>query len=112
MKSLVKVLQKELPDNSFDIIYVDGGHAAQTVFAQAAITWQLLKIGGVLIFDDYQWRKGKWPIDLRPEMVIDTFLTAYSQELELLNRQRNVFVRKVKGSNKSTHSKFFDKYLF
>ncbi len=103
---------RKLPDSSFDLIYIDGGHAAKTVFAQAAICWQLLKTGGVLIFDDYHWRKDKWPLDLRPEMVIDTFLTAYSQELELLNRERNVFVRKAKGSGKPTRSKFFKQYIY
>lgn len=107
-----EVETKKLPEESFDIIYIDGGHTAQIVFAQAAFTWQLLKTGGILIFDDYLWRKDKWPIDLRPEMVIDTFLTAYSQELELLNRKRNIFVRKVNGSGKLTRSKFFDQYVY
>lgn len=41
----------------FDIIYIDAAHFALNVMAEAAICWQMLKIGGVMIFDDYYDRK-------------------------------------------------------
>lgn len=49
-----EVLRKNLwPDGSFDLIYIDGNHTIQSVMRDFVHTWPLLKIGGVMIFDDY-----------------------------------------------------------
>ena len=40
-------------DHSFDLIYIDGHHTIQSVLRDYVHTWPLLKIGGVMIFDDY-----------------------------------------------------------
>jgi predicted O-methyltransferase YrrM len=39
----------------FDLIYVDGSHYANDVMVDAALSWALLRPGGMLIFDDYIW---------------------------------------------------------
>jgi predicted O-methyltransferase YrrM len=41
------------PNGSFDLIYIDGHHTIQCVLRDYVLTWPLLKIGGVMIFDDY-----------------------------------------------------------
>ena len=41
---------RNLPLNSFDIIYVDGDHRAAGVLADAVLSWDLLKPGGVPYF--------------------------------------------------------------
>ncbi len=41
------------PNNSFDLIYIDGHHTIQSVLRDYVLSWPLLKIGGVMIFDDY-----------------------------------------------------------
>lgn len=87
-----------LPLNSFDIVYVDGSHRAKHVFLDAALAWDLLKDGGLLIFDDYPWPSDRFPMDLRPKMPIDTFLLAFGDELELVHKDWQVAVRKVKGA--------------
>lgn len=46
---------RELPFDSYDIIYVDGSHAKDDALEDAILCWRLLKDGGVLIFDDYRW---------------------------------------------------------
>jgi predicted O-methyltransferase YrrM len=43
------------PDNSFDIIYVDGNHETEYVYRDACMSFQKLKSGGYIIFDDYDW---------------------------------------------------------
>ena len=40
----------------FDFIYIDAAHFALNVVAEAAISWQMLKIGGLMLFDDYKDR--------------------------------------------------------
>lgn len=42
-------------DGPYDIVYVDGWHSAFGALADGVMTWPLLKVGGVMIFDDYLW---------------------------------------------------------
>ena len=37
----------------FDVAYVDGSHAARDVMIDAAMGWELLRRGGVIVFHDY-----------------------------------------------------------
>ena len=88
---------RELPLGSYDLIYIDGSHRAKHVFVDAALSWDLLKEGGVLIFDDYLWNI-ELPSDLIPKGPIDTFLMAFGDEIELLHREYQVAIRKSKRS--------------
>jgi len=47
----------------FEIIYIDASHTAGDVLSDALLAWRLLKIGGLMIFDDFlldvcQWDEG------------------------------------------------------
>ena len=44
-------------DNSFDIIYIDGGHGQINVLEDAIMCFRKLKKGGYLILDDVNWLK-------------------------------------------------------
>lgn len=81
------------PDNTFDIIYVDGNHQPDYVLEDAVLSFRKLKVGGILIFDDYGFNG---PIG--PQRGIEAFLTAYSHRIVYLGgkEQSQVFVRKVK----------------
>lgn len=39
----------------YDIVYVDGWHAAFGAMADGLMAWPMLNVGGVMIFDDYLW---------------------------------------------------------
>ena len=47
------ISRREAP---FDLIYVDGSHQAPDVLTDAVLAFQLLRVGGIIIFDDYLWR--------------------------------------------------------
>ena len=83
----------KLPPESFDFIYVDGSHAARDVLADAVESWELLKTGGLLIFDDYQ-SEPQFPAELLPRTAIDAFITAYRDSLEIIHRDFQVILRK------------------
>jgi predicted O-methyltransferase YrrM len=86
---------RELPLGSYDLIYIDGSHRAKHVFLDAALSWDLLEGGGLLIFDDYLLNT-ELPSDLIPKGSIDTFLMAFGDEIELLHREYQIIVRKAK----------------
>jgi len=78
---------RNLPPESFDVIYIDGSHTGYDVLADAILAWELLKEDGVIIFDDYQWRRGGGlPPELKPGPAIDAFLTMYRDFLTVIHR--------------------------
>ena len=42
--------------NYFDFIYIDGSHMASDVLSDAILSFELLKINGIIGFDDYLWK--------------------------------------------------------
>lgn len=88
---------RKLPINNFDIIYIDGSHRGRDVFIDLAQSWMLLKQGGILIADDYLWKKEEYKIEERPQLAIDTFLQLFQNELIVVHKDLQVIVKKIKG---------------
>jgi predicted O-methyltransferase YrrM len=71
----------------FDLIYVDGSHTAADVLVDAALAFQLLRVGGVMVFDDYLWSMEPAPsVDPlnMPKPAIDAFATIFMRKLRVL----------------------------
>ena len=94
MKGFSRDRLKELPKESFDVIYIDGSHMAKDVMRDAVLSWELLKIQGLLIFDDYQYNLDL-PAQFRPRTAIDAFLDSYGPSLEVVYRGYQVVVKKI-----------------
>lgn len=77
-------------DDFFDIIYIDGNHEPDYVLEDAVLSFRKLKIGGMLIFDDY----GVGGPDLTKKG-IDGFLSGYHKRISYLGEKiTQVFIRK------------------
>ena len=73
--------------DGLDFVYVDGSHVAQDVLEDAVLVWPLLKIGGLLIFDDYTWKPYDNP-RLMAATGIDAFQSVYlGAKVEARNHQ-------------------------
>lgn len=71
----------------FDFIYIDGSHQAPDVLMDALMCFELLKMGGVMVFDDCIWNEGlPGGVDpLRcPKIAIDAFTTIFSRKIKLI----------------------------
>ncbi|HAX81217.1 MAG TPA: class I SAM-dependent methyltransferase [Actinobacteria bacterium] len=75
---------------AFDLVYVDGSHQATDVLEDGVLSWPLLKVGGIMVFDDYLWRM----MESRPGPAIDAFLAVYADRYDLLHKEYQVAVRK------------------
>lgn len=79
-------------NNFFDIIYIDGNHGSEYVLEDAVLSFRKLKIGGIMIFDDYFWDGLNGP-----KKGIDAFLNAYSSRIEFIGFQdHQMFIKKIK----------------
>ena len=56
---------------------------AKDVLTDAVMCWPLLKPGGVIAFDDYEWEGHRHPHD-RPQAGIDAFESVFRPQLALL----------------------------
>jgi glycosyltransferase involved in cell wall biosynthesis/predicted O-methyltransferase YrrM len=79
------IARREAP---FDLIYVDGSHQAPDVLADAVLAFQLLRVGGIMIFDDYLWRlepDGRQdPLNM-PKPAIDSFINIFQRKLRIIS---------------------------
>jgi len=80
-----------LPDNFFDIIYIDGNHEPSFVLEDAVLSFRKLKRGGILIFDDYGW--GGPDLTQRG---IDGFISGFHKKIVVLGMSDiQMFVKKI-----------------
>ena len=98
----VVALSRLIADDAgeFDLIYIDGSHQASDVLVDAILSFELLKLGSVMIFDDYIWNEANLKaIDpLRsPKIAIDSFTTIFARKLRIIPAESNyqVYVEKV-----------------
>ena len=84
---------KRLDNEHYDFIYIDGSHQASDVLEDAILSFPLLKEGGVMIFDDYTWGAGMNFYDI-PANGINPFLYVYGNQLEVLEKNSQVIIRK------------------
>lgn len=64
-----------LADGSFDLVYVDGDHRAAPALTDMVLAWYKLRIGGIMVLDDYhkRWQRGQpWTHE-----AIDAFLHGF-----------------------------------
>lgn len=79
-----------------DLIYVDGDHTAPSVLLDAVLAWQVLAVGGILIFDDYLWGEPHHPPTWKPKPAIDAFLLCFEGQYEVLHKEYQVIIRRTK----------------
>ena len=78
----------------FDIIFIDASHEANNVIIDAVLSWNLLKTGGIMILDDYRWKKIVQK-NYRPALAIDAFLDIFKPEIKILNIGWQIIIEKI-----------------
>ena len=82
----------KLKPESFDLIYIDGNHDLVPVLMDSVLSWRLLKVGGVLLWDDYGQRsRGR-----QPKKAVQGFLSALSGRYDVLFENWQMAIVKTK----------------
>jgi predicted O-methyltransferase YrrM len=79
----------------YDFIYVDGDHTAYSVLKDAVNSYEALKVGGIIAFDDYGWSAGLGE-ENEPKMAIDAFQSIYRSRVELVHKGYQCWFKKTK----------------
>lgn len=86
-QALVSLLSNDV---SADFVYVDGDHRASQVLTDLVLSWELLKVGGVMLCDDAtDWKftdsTGTSAAQLSPRMAIEMFIQCNWHKLEIVH---------------------------
>jgi predicted O-methyltransferase YrrM len=84
---------RTLEPESYDFVYIDGCHLASCVLTDAVLAWDLLKPGGMIVFDDYLWQLQEPPTQ-RPKLAIDAFLAIFRDRIRVRLKEHQVIVEK------------------
>lgn len=76
-------------------VLIDGDHSAEATYNDAAMTWPLVVSGGLVLFDDYEWRGSKQdlPAHATPKPGIDKWLSE-NLDAKVLIKNWQVLVQK------------------
>jgi len=98
---LLNIVNKNIQDTKlnkkkilFDIIFIDASHDSRDVIMDSILSWRLLKVGGILIWDDYIWTKMP-NLNERPKMAIDSFLEMFDKNYEILSKTTQLIIKKT-----------------
>jgi predicted O-methyltransferase YrrM len=97
------VLDRLISENRrYDAIYIDGSHKRIAVMTDSVQAWELLKVGGVLIWDDYRWEM-ELPSEKRPQHAIDAFCRTFAPCIRELHNGYQVIVEKTADWPTTSH---------
>ncbi len=86
-----------LPANSFDIVYIDGSHEAHDVLRDGVLAWDLLKVGGIMIFDDYILDL-HMPLELRPQVAVNAMISSFHDQIRIVSLGFQAVLEKVEDA--------------
>jgi len=78
----------------FDFVYVDADHTAASAFLDAELSWELLRSGGILAFDDYEWG-AHLPPSKSPKLGINLFIERHQGEFFALEVGLQYWIQKL-----------------
>jgi predicted O-methyltransferase YrrM len=91
MRGKSREMVDHIPNDSVEIAYVDGDHFQWAALEDLVLVWPKLKVGGVLLIDDYAAKEDCVAL---PKRGVDAFLDVYSPFLEVLHKRNQVIARK------------------
>lgn len=96
-KSFERLLELQNNKEYFDFIYIDGSHESKHVLQDAILSFEILKSGGIMIFDDYLWGDPAVDATICPRPAVDAFMVAYAKEIQVLSVGYQVVILKKIG---------------
>lgn len=82
----------------FNLIFIDGSHRCNDVLVDAVKSFELLEVGGLMIFDDYFWKYYREPKD-NPAAAINAFLRLKRGSYELVAVYWQLVIRKTRDDD-------------
>jgi len=84
-------------EEQFDFAYIDGQHTAAAALTDGLLAFELLRPGGWMYFDDYNWFNMLYPGDPEktPHLGVDAFCSVHATRIEAVDTGNQMHVRKL-----------------
>lgn len=89
-----QILRKFEEEEILDFVYIDGAHTAYETLMDAVYVEPLVKIGGMIIFDDYPLKEEGGP-ENSPELGINCFCNTFIKQYEIIHVGWQVILKKI-----------------
>ena len=99
-KTSLAFFAEKLGQSRFDLIYVDGSHYCDDVLCDALHSFDMVRAGGIVIFDDYLWRQYRRPSD-NPAAAINCLLQIKRGTYRLIHVGWQIILQKNCGAEVS-----------
>lgn len=90
----ISFFAKEHKKNFYDFIYIDGSHHSNDVLIDSIMCFEMLKVGGIMVFDDYLWRYYE-NINDNPAFAINNFLKFKKGHFKLVKVYYQLVIMKI-----------------
>jgi len=87
--------QQRYDKERFDFIYIDADHHAKSVLEDAVLSYPLLKVGGLMAFDDLRWEAPSGKTLDKPFLAIQAFATIYMDRMEQICGNSQAWFKKI-----------------
>ena len=84
---------------NYNLIYIDGSHYSGDLLIDLIKSFDILKLNGYLIIDDYLWKYYKC-IKNNPNFAINTFIKLNSKSVRIIYLNEVVILNKISNPNK------------
>jgi hypothetical protein len=103
--SLMKIVQEVRAGtkDKYNFIYVDASHTAKDALMDAVLSWEVLQISGVMIFDDYDYSTVNSHVVMSPKIAVDGFLEIYACMYEVLHKGYQVHIKKTSDNQNNAN---------
>jgi hypothetical protein len=77
----------------FNFIYIDGSHLLLDFYTDLVLSWHILEKGGIIVIDDYLYKKDDNILD-SPFEAVNHFLKVFEGKYQILNIGYRIFLEK------------------
>lgn len=89
-------LREYKEEEVFDVVYIDGAHTAYEVLLDCAHSEPLLKVGGLMILDDYELGSSQEnKPEFAPKMGVNAFCSVFKNQYEIVYKGWQLILRKT-----------------
>lgn len=87
--SFSSLMQLQTRQDKYDLAYIDGSHTPEDVLSDCILALRLLRVGGVMILDDYLWHLDPDGDDLldTPKLAHDAFTSVFRRYVAFVPRR-------------------------
>ena len=96
--SIIAISELIIKNISFDLIYINSLYVRKNLSTDSSLCMKLLKHDGIIIFNNYIMQKIESNV-LNPNIIINSILNIYNDEIDILYIGYNVILKKIKIKN-------------